>query len=239
LRKRDSAGKPVDPERQRLRPLNAGPRRRARRWIVLAAQIAGATAAGALLFLSRDWSSPLPQAMASPQRAALYPVGEANADPIVGMATWQTRLDSSGAGTPATVVVLDARIPERQIELTLSISRDAGDAGTSHMIDLRFAHPQALPYGGISAVPKIVMKGGETDLGDDLIGTGFSVGPGRFLFGLLDTQDSLSRNAEALRSRPWMGILINFAEGPAQMLNVEKGSPGQRALDDALAKWGQ
>jgi len=240
VRKRGPAGKPVDRGRRQLRPPNAGTHKRRSwwRWIASAVQIAGAIAVGALLFLSRDWFSPLPQPMAPPQRAAIYSVGEANAEAIVGSATWQTRIDSSGPGKPATVIMLDAQIPERQIVLTMSIAREAGGAGT-HLIDMRFAHPQALPFGGISAVPKIVMKAAETDLGDDLIGRSFSAGEGRFLFGLLDMQDSLARNIEALRSRPWMGILINFADGPMQMLNIEKGSSGQRAFDDALAKWEQ
>jgi hypothetical protein len=136
-------------------------------------------------------------------------------------------------------VVLDAQIPERQIALTMSISREPDGGGMSHMFELQFAHPEALPFGGISTVPKILMKGSETDPGSDLIGTSIPVDAGRYLFGLLSTPDALAQNIEAMRSKPWMGILINFTQGPAQMLNIEKGPAGQRAIADALAKWGQ
>jgi hypothetical protein len=181
----------------------------------------------------------LPDALASSQRVALYEAGKADAAPTVGKATWQTRTESTESGKTVTVIMLDAQIPEQQIALTMAISREADGGGMSHMFELQFARPEALPFGGISSVPKIVMKGGETDLGDDLIGTSIPVDAGRYLFGLLGTPDALARNVQALRSRPWMGILINFAQGPARMLNVQKGSPGQKAINDALAKWGQ
>jgi hypothetical protein len=182
----------------------------------------------------------LPDAMASSQRAALYEAGAANAKPVVGKATWQTRTRAAEqGGKPATVIVLDAQIPERQIALTMSISQEAEGGGMSHMFELQFARPESLPFGGIAGVPKIVMKSSETEVGDDLIGTSIPVDSGRYLFGLLSTPDALMRNIEALRSKPWMGILMNFQQGPAQMLNVEKGGPGKRAITDALAKWGQ
>jgi hypothetical protein len=171
---------------------------------------------------------------------ALYATGQANATPVIGKATWQTRAEATdAAGKSVTIVVLDAQVPERQIALTLSISREPEGGGMSHMFELQFAHPETLPFGGISDVPKIVMKGSETDPGEDLIGTSIPIDSSRYLFGLLGTPDALARNVAALRSRPWLGILISFMQGPAQMLNIEKGTAGQRAINDALVKWGQ
>jgi hypothetical protein len=215
------------------------------RRIVFAALIAMLVVGGGLLaYLTHQYWSPnldlsgLFASAAASQRAALYPAGEANATPVLGKATWRTSTDSS-SGTPATLVVLEAEIPERQIALTMTIAREAEGGGMSHMFDLQFAHPDTLPFGGIAAVPKIVMKDSETGLGDDLLGTSITVGPGSYLFGLLSTPDALARNVEALRTRPWMGILINFGDGSAQTLSVEKGASGERVMNEALAKWGQ
>ena len=163
---------------------------------------------------------------------------QANVTPVVGKATWRTRTDAS-SGTPATVVVLEAEIPERQIALTMTLSREAEGGGMSHTFELQFAHPDTLPFGGIATVPKIVMKDSETGLGDDLIGTNITVSPGSYLFGLLSTPDAVARNVEALRMRRWMGILINFGDGSTQTLNVEKGASGERTINEALAKWAQ
>jgi hypothetical protein len=135
--------------------------------------------------------------------------------------------------------VLEAEIPERQIALTMTIAREADGGGMSHMFDLQFAHADTLPFGGIAAVPKIHMKDSETGLGEDLIGTSITVGPGSYLFGLLSTPDAVARNVQALRMRPWMGIPLNFGDGTTQTLNVEKGASGERAINEALAKWGQ
>jgi hypothetical protein len=216
------------------------------RRVVLFVQLAVLVGGVALLgyaFLKRDIDLSalfaLPDALASSQRATLVETGASNAPPVVGKATWQLRTDSSESGKSAALVVLDVQIPERQIALTMSISREAEGGGMSHMFELQFARPEALPFGGISTVPKIVMKTSETDLGDDLIGTSIPVGGGTYLFGLLGTQDALSRNVQALKSRPWFGILINFAQGQKQILNIEKGAAGQKAINDALAKWGQ
>ncbi len=189
-----------------------------------------------------SWLTASPNA-ASPQRAVLYDVrpGDRKAAPLVGKATWRTRTQASdGSGNPETVLALDAEIPERQLAMTMTIARETETGGgMSHTFEIGFARPDQVPFGGISGVSKIVMKGAETELGDDLIGTSITVGPGNYLFGLLDTPDALRRNVELLRTRPWLGVLIVFGDGQAQMLNVEKGASGQRAIDDALAKWGQ
>jgi hypothetical protein len=212
--------------------------------ILLAVAMVGALAyAYATSEIDLSWLSASPSA-ASPQRAALYDASGQGKDrglPVVGKAAWRTATQtSSGSDKPETVVMVDAQIPESSLAMTMTIERDTEPgAGMSHMIEITFAQPDRLPFGGISAVPKIVMKATETDLGDDLVGTSIAVGPGNYLFGLLGTPDLIARNTQFLRTRPWLGVLINFADGPPQMLTVEKGASGQKAIEDALAKWGQ
>jgi hypothetical protein len=156
----------------------------------------------------------------------------------VGKATWRTRTQASASGKPDTVVTLDAEIPERQLAMTMTSRAAETGAGMSHTIEIGFAQPNQLPFGGIAGVSKIVMKGAETELGDDLIGTSIAIGPGSYLFGLLGTPDAIRRNLELLRTRPCLGLLLLFANGPAPLPTLKR-RPGQRAIDDALAKWGQ
>jgi hypothetical protein len=186
-----------------------------------------------------SWLSASPSA-ASAQRAALYDAGPgSSASPVVGKATWRTSTRTSNASAkPETVITIEAQIPERSLAMTMTIGRDSEpDAGISHMFEIAFARPEQLPFGGITSVSRIVMKASETDPGDDLLGKNITVAPGNYLFAL--QQGSLQRNVELLSSRPWLGVLINFANGSAQMLNVEKGASGQKAVADALAKWAQ
>jgi hypothetical protein len=244
--RRESAA--AEPEREEGPP-DLRPRSRARRIlfygrIALAVLVAGALAyAYATSDIDLSWLSPSPNA-ASQQRAALYDAGGqggGRGTPVLGKATWRTRTQTSGSsGTANTVVLIEAEIPERSLAMTLTIARDnEPGAGMSHMVDIEFAQPEQLPFGGITAVPRIVMKEAETDLGDDLVGTSIAVRPGNYLFGLLGTPDTIQRNMRLLRTRPWLGVLINFANGQSQTLNIEKGASGQKVIEEALAKWGQ
>jgi hypothetical protein len=238
-------GPPLEPEGED-KPPDLRPRSLFRRiffytQIILAVLLAAALAyALATSDIDLSWLAASPNA-ASPQRAALYDTKGGNRSaPILGKATWRTTTETGASDKPETVVMLEAEIPERSLAMTVTIGRDSeSGAAMSHVFEISFARPEQLPFGGISSVPKIVMKEAETDPGDDLVGTGTRVGPGSYLFGLLGTPDSIQRNIQLLRTRRWLGVLINFADGQAQMLNAEKGASGQKAIDEALAKWGQ
>jgi hypothetical protein len=183
-----------------------------------------------------QWSS---QATPPSQRAILYEGGRTGKT-AEGKAIWRTRIEPNGAGKPDTVVTLDVDIPEQHIALAISISRvaDAG-AGMSHLIEIGFARPQELPFGGISIVSNIIMKATETEAGEALVGTSINIAPGHFMFGLLGVPDVAQQNMQRLRSQNWMVLALAFGNGATYTLAIEKGTAGERAINDALAKWGQ
>jgi hypothetical protein len=59
------------------------------------------------------------------------------------------------------------------------------------------------------------------------------------MFGLLAVPDVAQKNMQRLRSQKWLVIALAFANGAAYTLDIEKGASGDRAINDALAKWGQ
>jgi hypothetical protein len=124
------------------------------------------------------------------------------------------------------------------MSMVLSRNLETG-AGMSHLIELRFAKPQELPFGGISKIASIAMRETETEGGDALAGSGVDIAPGQFMFGLLGLPDLVQQNLQRLRSESWLAISVVFANGATSTLVVEKGSAGERAINDALAKWGQ
>ncbi len=183
------------------------------------------------------------QAAAPSERAILYQGGQSdrNGKPVEGKAIWRTRTEPNGsAGKPDTVVTLDAEIPEQHIALTMTLSR-VGDAGSgmSHLLELRFARPEELPFGGISRISSIGMRGAETDASESLFGTSINIAPGQFMFGLLGVEEVVRQNVQRLRTQNWLDFSIIFVNGPAATLTVEKGVSGQRTINEALAKWGQ
>jgi hypothetical protein len=183
------------------------------------------------------------QAAASSQRAILYEGGQAGrtGTPVEGKAVWRTRMEPGGPdGKPNMVVTLDAEIPEPHIALTVTLSR-VGDAGggMSHLLEMSFAKPQELPFGGLSRISNIAMKGAETDSGESLVGTSINIAPGQFMFGLLGVEDVVRQNVQRLRTQNWLDFTLIFANGAAYTLSIEKGASGERAINEAFAKWGQ
>jgi hypothetical protein len=182
---------------------------------------------------------------AAPQseRALLYEGGQSarTSKPVEGKATWRTGTETTGSpGKPDTVVSLDAEFPEPHIALAMTISRvaDAGSA-MSHLLELRFGRPPDTPFGVVSRVSNIGMKGAETDAAESLVGTSINIAPGQFMFGLLGVDDVIKQNVQRLRTQNWLDITIIFENGAAYTLSVAKGASGERAINEALAKWGQ
>ncbi len=181
-------------------------------------------------------------AATSSARAVLYEGSQSggSSTPAEGKATWGTRIESNSPdGKPDTVVTLDVEIPDPHLAMSLVISRnqEAG-AGMSHLIELRFAKPGEL-FGGIAKIANIAVKASEAEPGDALAGTSVNIAPGQFMFGLLGLPDMVQQNVQRLRSPGWLAINIVFVNGAAYTLAVEKGTAGERAINDALAKWGE
>jgi hypothetical protein len=212
-------------------------------YLLAAATVLGAASLGYAYVVGTIDLSWFTQTAAPPSqspRAMLYEAGRSG-KPFAGKAVWRTQTEPNGpAGNPDLVVTLDVEIPEQHIALAMSLSRvvDAG-AGMSHLIELRFAKPQELPFGGISRIPNISLKGTETESGESLVGTSIDIAPGQFMFGLLGVEDVIRQNVQRLRTQAWLDFIIVFANGAAYTLTVEKGASGERALNEAFAKWGQ
>ena len=191
-----------------------------------------------------SWQVSWPGAAApQAQRAILFEGGQSvrTGSAVEGKAIWGTRMEPGGASDKADMVVtLDAEIPEQHIALNLTLSRvtDAG-AGMSHLLELRFAKPAELPFGGIARISNIGMKGAETDAGESLVGTSINIAPGQFMFGLLGVEDVVRANVQRLRTQNWLDLTLVFGSGAAYTLSVEKGASGERAFNEAFAKWGQ
>jgi hypothetical protein len=104
---------------------------------------------------------------------------------------------------------------------------------------LTFAKPAELPFGGISRISNIGMKGAETESGESLVGSSIDIVPGHFMFGLLGVEDVVRQNVQRLRTQNWLDFTLVFASGAPYTLSIEKGASGERAINEAFANWGQ
>jgi hypothetical protein len=216
------------------------------RYLLIAAIVLGAGGlayAYAVGAFDLSWLNVWSQTAPASQRAILYPGAQARnaATPSEGKAIWRTRTEPNGpSGQSDLVVALDVEIPEQHIALAMSLSRvtEAG-TGMSHLLEIQFARPEELPFGGISRLTNIAMKETETDAGESLVGTSINIAPGQFMFGLLGVPDVVQQNVQRLRTQNWLELALLFGNGAAYALTIEKGAGGERAINEALAKWGQ
>jgi hypothetical protein len=182
-------------------------------------------------------------AAAVAQRVVLYEEDSADAQGkrYVGTVVWRTEAVSPGAGqAPELAVKGELEIPERRINMTLSLRRNADKAlPASHTIEIMFNLPADFPFGGISNVPGILMKQAEQTRGSPLAGLAVKVTSGFFLIGLSAADNDMQRNLELLKERSWFDIPIVYNNGRRAILAIEKGTPGERVFKDAFTAWGE
>jgi hypothetical protein len=177
------------------------------------------------------------------QKVVLYE--EDPADPqgkrFVGSAVWHTDTVSPGSGQPPEMAIrADLEVPERNLKATMSIRRNTDQAlEASHTIELMFNIPADFPFGGISNVPTVLMKQAEQARGAPLAALVVKVSSTFFIVGLQSGEGEAQHNIQLLKERPWFDIPIVYANGRRAILAVEKGTPGERAFDEAFKAWGQ
>jgi hypothetical protein len=72
-----------------------------------------------------------------------------------------------------------------------------------------------------------------------LAGMVAKVTAGYFLVGLSATDFELRRNLTMLKERSWIEIPFVYVNGTRAILDMEKGTPGERALSEAFVAWGE
>jgi hypothetical protein len=177
------------------------------------------------------------------QKVVLYEEDPSNPQGkrFVGSVTWRTETVSPGPGlAPELAIRADVEIPERRMRMTWSMRRNTDKAlPASHTIEIMFTLPADFPEGGIQNVPGVLVKQNEQTRGVPLAGLAVKVTNGFFLVGLNSSEVDLARNIALLKERPWFDIPIVYNTGKRALLAIEKGTPGERAFDDAFRAWGQ
>ena len=88
-------------------------------------------------------------------------------------------------------------------------------------------------------MPGVLMKQAEQTRGVPLAGLAVKVTPGFFLIGLSSLEADMQRNIQLLKERSWFDIPMVYANNRRAILAMEKGTPGERAFNEAFAAWRQ
>ena len=207
---------------------------------------------------SQDRIAPAPQAKSSApgqtsganvpaaavaQRAVLYeenPGGtEEQLQTFVGTAVWRTETVNPGPGRPPELGLrIEVEVPDRKLTVSMSIRRNPDQTlPASHTIEVQFQTPGD-PFGGVANLPGIRAKTTETAQGAPLVGLVVRVMPGFFLVGLSAIDADREQNLSLLRERGWLDVPFVYNNGRRAVLVIEKGTPGERAVNEAIAAWG-
>jgi hypothetical protein len=177
------------------------------------------------------------------QRAILY---EESGEPqggtsLEGTVLWRTESVSGGQGQPLeTALRGEVTIPARNLRVTLVLRRNTDSTlPASHTIEVQFTLPANFANAGIANVPGLIMKAEEQSQGAALAGLSVRVTGGFFLIGLSSLDSERSANEQLLRDRDWIDIPILYDNGRRAVLTLEKGTPGEKAFNDAFAAWKQ
>ncbi|WKA27635.1 hypothetical protein [Bradyrhizobium roseum] len=177
------------------------------------------------------------------QRVVLY--DEDPSDPkgkqYVGSVIWRTEpIKASGNQKADVAVRADIEIPDRKFKMTMSFRRNTDTSlPASHTAELTFILPQDFSGGGVGNVPGILMKSNEQARGTPLAGLAVKVTDGFFLVGLSNVDSDRARNLQLLKERSWFDVPLVYVNQRRAIIAIEKGSPGERAFNDAFAIWGE
>jgi hypothetical protein len=177
------------------------------------------------------------------QRVVLY--DEDPAEPkgkqYVGSVVWRTEQLKGTGGAPGDLAVrADIDIPDRKFKMTMSFRRNTDTSlPASHTAELTFILPPDFVGGGVANVPGILMKSNEQARGTPLAGLAVKVTDGFFLVGLSNVENDRARNLQLLKERSWFDVPLVYTNQRRAIIAIEKGSPGERAFNDAFAAWGE
>jgi hypothetical protein len=160
---------------------------------------------------------------------------------FVGSAVWRTESVARGANQPPDIVVrADIDIPERKISMKWTLQRNIDKTlPASHTVEIVFSLPPDFVHGGVQNVPGVLMKDTEEKRGLPLAGLAVKVTDGYFLVGLSAVDSEMQRNIQLLKEQPWFDVPLIYNDGRRAILAIEKGTPGERALNAAFAAWKQ
>ncbi len=180
------------------------------------------------------------------QRAVLYEENpttgqqQQQVQTFVGTAVWRTETLSPGPGRPPEIGIrVDIDVPDRRLSAVMTIRRNPDpNLPASHTIEIQFNTPND-PFGGVANMPGVRLKTSETAQGAPLAALVVRVTPGFFLVGLSAVDVDREQNIQFLRERTWFDIPFVYNNGRRAVLAFEKGTPGERAINEALASWQQ
>ncbi|MEM7300998.1 MAG: hypothetical protein AAF468_07935 [Pseudomonadota bacterium] len=176
------------------------------------------------------------------QKAFLYEEGaDASKNTVdAGAVVWTLEQEAPEEGQPKQPVIkARVEILERQVVMIVKIKKNADAAlPASHLVELVFTVPDDFSGGAIENVQRFVFKESEQARGEALIAVPAKIADGYFLIALNNLEQAVARNTGLMSNQEWIDIPLGYRTGRRALITLEKGVPGRKVFEDALAAWG-
>lgn len=172
------------------------------------------------------------------QKAILYEQptdGSQNVKIVPATVTWKFNANSSNGPE----IQANLEVPEKGMKVALNIRKNNDSAlPASHLVEIVVDTPSTFAGGGVKSVPALVMKPTEESRGQPLDGAAARVADGFFWIAFTNDAQPMAQNVALLRERNWIDLPIVYNNDQRAILTFEKGTPGQRVFEKAMAAWG-
>lgn len=181
-------------------------------------------------------------AIAVAQRAALLvdaPDEPQKVRTFVGNVVWRLDNVSRGPGQPLSIGVrAEVDLPDAKLRAVMLIQKNTDDTlPASHTIELRFIPTEGGPIPGVAQISTPQMRKEDTPAGDALTGVPAPIMQNYFLVGLTRGDAAVARNVDLMRTRAWFDIPMLLSDQRIAKITFEKGSAGERVINEALEAW--
>lgn len=185
-----------------------------------------------------------PQQPAVPvaQRAAMLieaPEETSKVKVMVGTALWRVESVPGDEGRPPVLGLrAEIDIPEARMRIGLNLRRnDDASLAASHTLEIRFELPEDAPFGTVRELGIPEMRREETPNGERLAAVAVPVTSSMFLVGFTRGEREEALNLDLLTSRNWLDIPMLMSTGRVAKVTFEKGTSGDRVLNQVVESW--
>ncbi len=151
---------------------------------------------------------------------------------------WRLENIGGGPGQPVSSAIRgDVDIPDAKLKMSLLFQKNMDTAlSASHTVTISFKPQAGSPLGNVKAIGPIQMRRADAQAGEKVAGIPVPITENNFLIGLM-RGDREARNVQLMRSLAVLDLPLQFADGRAATINMEKGASGERVFADAIDSW--
>ncbi|MDF2117809.1 hypothetical protein PY365_19705 [Roseiarcaceae bacterium H3SJ34-1] len=158
-------------------------------------------------------------------------------DTQVGTVVW--RFDSiNRGGALSRAVRADFDVPEAKLKGFITIEKNNDPTlRASHTVTIRFLPAPDSPIAKITDISLPVMRNETAASVDPLAGVQAKITDNIFIVALTSDPNFAVRNIELIKGRAWFDVPMKLADGRAAKITMEKGTPGERIINEAFEAW--